>query len=1126
MGKNTKYTFIKNQPLGEDLFSNKSQDKIATVISDKIIKEHDFKIIGIDGEWGSGKSNLVKLIEKKLEISHKFFVYDVWGHQEDEQRKSILIELTEFIKSESNFVKKRINWDNRLKLLLAKSKETKTINQPYLSIGFIFSLLSIIYIPTVNVFKDTMVDFFEIKRWYWKLLLVTFPILIVIGIYLWNTVKNLLRNKYWKLFWKSFEAPIDKQHFLITFIFSSLLIIYMLANIFKYYPITFFFSIRNWYWKFLLVTFLTTIIIYFLDSIAILLKLFKESLILSAEETFQIYTNKQREETKIETISENEPSVREFQKWMQEINDDLKTPIVIVFDNFDRLPKKHILSIWSSIHIFFAEKGYSNIKVIIPFDREHIQNAFKELNNGENKSFGEDYVNKTFDIVFRVTKPIMSDWKKFFEEQWKKAFTECDEIEMNLVIQVYEFLNRRITPREIISFINEVLTIKLLDEKYKERYIGIFILQKDKILENPLKAVSDYKEILGGLYHIYSNDKEYPKQLTAIIYHIEVDKALELIYTQELRESMLKNDIQKFNEICKADFIDSIFYSAIKDVSTFENPILALGSLDKDTKVSTQHIEQMWSIFYDRVLGLNNRMEDLIINDWQISLIKNVSDNRYLSKLLKNYFELINDINIEKYIDLIDELISYLTEERVLNNLRENKISEGNYVRLIEYKAEEYNKYKLSVDYNSLDEYLSKLDIEDILQLEKMKYLPKDYDFEEYRKRMKTALNSQNNIQSANDILIKIKEISNKSGILEDLLSDSNIYSLYYNNTSVKLPIIDELIAMRIAKGNGFSSSYASYFDSILSTEDTQKADVIAYTIFNYINYVNLLLLSEHLGKYSLFRLIILSIFKRTNIEETVNIQSLINRYQYIKKALQIDDNSLLKELNRWSIGKNKLNVNTLDDEFLSDCFKNEELEISNVVSSVFNEEFSSLDKEDYEKVFDNTGNDVHFKFFQYLKDESLTQSSLDVFETRFIELLEQNSNIKEQWWNILENYDTKNSSISIINLLKNILGKITNSKIELSLEITNKLLPYFFKYDLLTSQKDVFRLVIKNEFLSDTAFIKLLIENSEKLKELYRTASKEDKDGFRNLLNEQRDSNVDIDNLAKSIDIRRTKEK
>ena len=1051
--KNT--NFIKNQPLGEDLFENKSQEKIASVISYEVIKNPDFKIIGIDGEWGSGKSNLVKLIEKKLEKSHKFFVYDVWGHQEDEQRKSILIELTEFIKSEPNLVKKKNNWDNKLKLLLAKSKETKTINQPYLSIGFIFSLLSIVYIPIVNVFKDSMVDFFEIKRWYWKLLLVAFPIFIVIGIYCWNVIKNWSINDFCKSFRRSFR--------------------------------------------------------------------------LSAEETFQVYTNKQREETKIETISENEPSVREFQKWMQEINDDLQEPIVIVFDNFDRLPKKHILSIWSSIHIFFAEKGYSNIKVIIPFDREHIQNAFKDLNNGENKSFGEDYVNKTFDIVFRVTKPIMSDWKKFFEEQWKKAFTECDEIEMNLVIQVYEFLNRRITPREIISFINEVLTIKLLDEKYKERYISIFILQKDKILENPLKAVSDYKEILGGLYHIYSNDKEYPKQLTAIIYHIEVDKALELIYTQELRESMLKNDIQKFNEICRADFIDSIFYSAIKDVSTFENPILALGSLDKDTKVSTQYIKQTWETFYNRVLGLDRRMGDLIINDWQIYLIKNISDNKYLLKLLENYFELIDDTNIKKYIDLIDKLISYFTKERVLNSLKENEISEGNYVKLIEYKSKEYNKYKLSVDYNLLDEYLSKLDIDNILRLEKMKYLPKDYDFKKYREKLKTALNnfsSQNNIQSANDILIKIKEISHESGILKDLLSDSYIYILYGNNSSLELPIINELIAMRIAKGGNFNSTHINYFNSVLNTEDTQKAEAIANTILNYTSYGDLLLSSEYFKKHPLFRLIILSVFERTNIEETVNIQSLINRYQYIKKALQIDDNSLLKELNRWSIEKNKLNVNTLDDKFLNDCFENEELEISNAVSSVFNEDFSNLDKEGYEKVFDNTGNDVHFKFFQYLKDKTLTQLSLDVFETRFIELLEQNSNIKEQWWNILEVYDTKSSYISLINLLKNILGKITNSKIELSLEITNKLLPYFFKYDLLTSQKDVFRLVIKNEFLSDTTFIKLLIENSEKLKELYRIASKEDKDGFRNLLNEQRDSNVDIDNLTKSIDIRRTKEK
>src|SRR5690606_28198648 len=118
------------------------------------------------------------------------------------------------------------------------------------------------------------------------------------------------------------------------------------------------------------------------------------------QELFKVYHSQKEAETKIEVISEKEPTVKEFRTWMKEIDDDLKQKVVIVFDNFDRLPKKHIQSIWSSIHIFFAEEPYENIKVIIPFDRDHVQNAFKEL-NGIDTKFGDDYVNKTFDIVFR-----------------------------------------------------------------------------------------------------------------------------------------------------------------------------------------------------------------------------------------------------------------------------------------------------------------------------------------------------------------------------------------------------------------------------------------------------------------------------------------------------------------------------------------------------------------------------------------------------------------------------------------------------------------------------------------------------------------------------------------------------
>ncbi|AQX09680.1 P-loop NTPase fold protein [Elizabethkingia ursingii] len=1045
------YKFLTNQPLGEDLFENKSQDKIAQVLSEKIITQPDFKIIGIDGEWGSGKSNLVKLLEKKLENSHKFFIYDVWGHQEDEQRYAILSELTDFITKE-NIIKGSGNWNSKLKMLNSKQKHTTTTNIPHLSIGFILSLFLIIYIPTVNTFVK------EKKLWL-QIILVILPLILLLAIFI-------------KFYFNSRHQGKKNDH-------------------------------------------------YKLNKIGRLKRYSLEA----AQQLFKVYHNQKVDETKIEVISEKEPTVKEFRNWMEEINNDLNKPIVIVFDNFDRLPKKHILSIWSSLHIFFAEKEYSNIKIIIPFDREHVQNAFKEL-NGKDKKFGDDYVNKTFDIVFRITLPIMSNWKRFFEEQWKKAFVNLDDEELRLVVQVYEFLNRRITPREIISFINEILTIKLLDNNFKERYIAIFVLKKDDILENPLKAVTDFRELLGGLFHIYSNDLEYPKQLTAIIYHLEVDNALELIYTQELKDAMLKNDVRKFNEICKSDFIDSIFYSTVSGIESFENATLTLASIDEYSKVSEQNIGQTWNLFNRRVLQLDNIISKLQVDNWQIVLIKKVSDNKYLKQLLETYFNLIDDTNIEQYVDLIDYLVNNLGKERVLNELIKQNISNKNFVKLIEYNGEEYKKYKLSTDYKSLDQYLANLSIDELLKLENTKFLPNEYDFKNYKELLKNSLNTyinQNNIQFANDTLIKLKEKFQRNGDLKNLLEDSKIYSLYQSNSSSELPIINELIAMRIAKGSIFSSSYASTFNTILNTDDSDRAEEIANTILNYINYGDLLLLSKHFKNNPFYKQIILKMFNKADLGKSANIIILIEKYLEIKDSLDIDDNILLVEFNKWEINQSKLNIYNLSDQFITDCLNNLELNITKDFLKVFNHEFKTFEKDHFKEVFDDEEN-IHFKYFNLIEINNLSQASLDIYETKLIEKLKSGDIVKEQWWNIFKIYDFNNSEISVVNTLKNILGEILTSKIVLKVETIKILLPYFIKYDLLKNNNDIFRLVIKNEFLSDSEFIELLISNAEYVKQIYRNTTSTDKDGFRNLINEKRDNNPEFESLAKALDIRKTK--
>ena len=166
---------------------------------------------------------------------------------------------------------------------------------------------------------------------------------------------------------------------------------------------------------------------------------------------------------------------------------------------------------------------------------------------------------------------------------------------------------------------------------------------------------------------------------------------------------------------------------------------------------------------------------------------------------------------------------SNLNTESVLNHLVKRNISDKNFIKLIEYSGNKYGKYKLFTDYKSLDQYLSKLNIEEILKLKNTDFLPEEYDFKNYKATLKNSFNTfidQNNVQSSNDVLVKLIEQSKKSGDMKDILDDSKIYSHYVNNSSSELPIINELIAMRIAKGSNFRTQYGSQFANVLNSSD------------------------------------------------------------------------------------------------------------------------------------------------------------------------------------------------------------------------------------------------------------------------------------------------------------------
>lgn len=156
--------FIPTTPSGIDKFEGGSQKRLSETIAQHFQKNDLLgenalpRIIGIEGEWGSGKSNVVKMLREQLNGKYYFFEYDAWGHQEDLQRRSILELLTQelvknnFLVGETivefkNGEKEKVTWPDKLKYLLARKSEAESLTYPRVSEGMVAAFLVTVLTP-------------------------------------------------------------------------------------------------------------------------------------------------------------------------------------------------------------------------------------------------------------------------------------------------------------------------------------------------------------------------------------------------------------------------------------------------------------------------------------------------------------------------------------------------------------------------------------------------------------------------------------------------------------------------------------------------------------------------------------------------------------------------------------------------------------------------------------------------------------------------------------------------------------------------------------------------------------------------------------------------------------------
>lgn len=107
---------------------------IASAIAEVVRFQNGGKTIRLDGEWGAGKSTVVRLLEQRLvEPDTTMFVYDVWVHSGDPLRRVFLDSLLDALECKGWLGPNASNWEQRRATLSGRYKVTVERKKPTLN---------------------------------------------------------------------------------------------------------------------------------------------------------------------------------------------------------------------------------------------------------------------------------------------------------------------------------------------------------------------------------------------------------------------------------------------------------------------------------------------------------------------------------------------------------------------------------------------------------------------------------------------------------------------------------------------------------------------------------------------------------------------------------------------------------------------------------------------------------------------------------------------------------------------------------------------------------------------------------------------------------------------------------
>lgn len=425
---------ISDEPRSEDAFEGKGHERLSKAIVDLILNsEEGGKVVGLEGDWGAGKSTVVKLVEKGLEPRKEdiaFVFFDAWAHQGDPLRRAFLETCIDELQS-----KKWIDiakWGITKDELAKRSKKTETDTSSRLT--FLGGLLAF-----------------------------SFVILVPLG-------PLLINASYQQRALPILGSPVSPASLFSSGFLLALSPLILFLSWFALYN-----SLRMVFQGF------GKLPIRWLATWAARVE--KEQF--SRSDIFALLAQRYDTTTTTLTTETIDPTSIEFEQKFRELLSEAlpvqKRKLVIVLDNLDRTFNDDARSILANLQTFFQHKqgkGSSEFRrtwILIPYDRKGFGAIWKSVNSTDTDNsdvsheFSDSMLHKRFHLIFPVPPLVVSDLKTYLLSLLGDAFPDhLDQDELHIIYQVIRGTWRsasvkpgkhevsKATPRELVSLVNRI----------------------------------------------------------------------------------------------------------------------------------------------------------------------------------------------------------------------------------------------------------------------------------------------------------------------------------------------------------------------------------------------------------------------------------------------------------------------------------------------------------------------------------------------------------------------------------------------------------------------------------------------------------------------------------------------